>query len=63
MRRLGEEGYDYLNVTIPHKRAAAALADRASPLVRTMAAANTLIFRRRGGRAHASAPRTPTVTA
>jgi shikimate dehydrogenase len=48
--RLGDEGYDYLNITIPHKRAAAALADGASALVRSMAAANTLIFRRgRGG--------------
>src|SRR4051812_34785431 len=48
VRRLGDEGYDYLNVTIPHKRAAAELAASASPLVRQMAAANTLIFRRRG---------------
>src|SRR4051812_12713945 len=46
VRRLGDEGYDYLNVTIPHKRAAAQLAKKASPLVRHMAAANTLIFRR-----------------
>jgi shikimate dehydrogenase len=44
--RLGAEGYAYLNVTIPHKRAAADLADSASPLVKLIAAANTLIFRR-----------------
>jgi shikimate dehydrogenase len=44
--RLGAEGYAYLNVTIPHKRAAADLADSASPLVKLTAAANTLIFRR-----------------
>lgn len=48
--RLGEEGYRYLNVTIPHKRAAAALCDQLSPVARAMAAANTLIFRRRGRR-------------
>ena len=50
VRRLGGEGLAYLNITIPHKRAAAMLADSASPLVRSMAAANTLIFRRRAGR-------------
>lgn len=50
VRRLAAEGCHYLNITIPHKRAAAMLADSASPLVRTMAAANTLIFRRQGGR-------------
>jgi shikimate dehydrogenase len=46
IERLGSEGYAYVNVTIPHKRAAAEMADSASPLVKTMAAANTLIFRR-----------------
>lgn len=50
VQRLGAEGYDYLNVTIPHKRAAARLASSVSPLARDMAAANTLIFRRRGQR-------------
>jgi shikimate dehydrogenase len=50
VRRLASEGYDYLNVTIPHKRAAARLADSVSPVTRAMAAANTLIFRRRGKR-------------
>ena len=46
VEKLAAEGYSYLNVTIPHKRAAADLADSASPLVTMMAAANTLIFRR-----------------
>ncbi|HEY0715189.1 MAG TPA: hypothetical protein VGF45_21090, partial [Polyangia bacterium] len=46
VKRLGREGYAYVNVTIPHKRAAALLADRQSALVKTMAASNTLIFRR-----------------
>jgi len=45
VRQLAEQGYRYLNVTIPHKRAAAALADVASPLVKTTRAANTLILR------------------
>jgi shikimate dehydrogenase len=45
VRRLGDEGYDYLNVTIPHKAAAARLADGRSPLVTSMGAANTLLFR------------------
>jgi shikimate dehydrogenase len=58
VQRLGAEGYDYLNVTIPHKRAAAALADGASPLVRSMAAANTLVFRRSGGRLRVRAENT-----
>lgn len=46
VRSLGRAGYRYLNVTIPHKRAAAAVADTTAPLVRTTGAANTLIFRR-----------------
>jgi shikimate dehydrogenase len=46
IERLGAEGYSYVNVTIPHKRAAADLADSASAMVKMMAAANTLIFRR-----------------
>jgi shikimate dehydrogenase len=46
VRRLCDEGYRYLNVTIPHKRAAAAMSDAASSLVRTTGAANTLILRR-----------------
>jgi shikimate dehydrogenase len=46
VRRLTDEGYRYLNVTIPHKLAAAALATAASPLVRATGAANTLLLRR-----------------
>jgi shikimate dehydrogenase len=41
---LGERGYGYLNVTIPHKGAAAALAATRSAMVRNCGAANTLIF-------------------
>jgi shikimate dehydrogenase len=41
-------GYRYLNVTIPHKAAAAALADRRGPEVRVSGAANTLIFGKDG---------------
>jgi shikimate dehydrogenase len=51
IQRLGQQGYAYLNVTIPHKRAAADLADSASPMVKMMAAANTLIFKPARGRA------------
>jgi shikimate dehydrogenase len=43
VRRLIDQGYRYLNVTIPHKRAAASLSTAASPLVRATGAANTLI--------------------
>jgi shikimate dehydrogenase len=46
VRQLRAEGYRYLNVTIPHKLAAAELADRQGPEVRTSGAANTLIFPR-----------------
>lgn len=46
VKRLGQDGYAYVNVTIPHKRAAAMMADRQSRLVATMAASNTLIFKR-----------------
>ncbi len=52
VRRLSNEGYRYVNVTIPHKRAAATMTDSAGPLVQATRAANTLIFRpRRGARA------------
>ena len=44
VRQLRADGYRYLNVTIPHKIAAAALADRQGPEVRASGAANTLIF-------------------
>jgi shikimate dehydrogenase len=41
---LGARGFAYLNVTIPHKAAAAALATTRSAMVRNAGAANTLIF-------------------
>jgi shikimate dehydrogenase len=41
---LRARGYRYLNVTIPHKIAAAALADARGPEVRASGAANTLLF-------------------
>lgn len=41
---LGARGFQYLNVTIPHKAAAAALATTHAAMVRHCAAANTLIF-------------------
>jgi len=44
--RLRAAGYRYLNVTIPHKLRAAALADVRGPEVRVSRAANTLIFER-----------------
>jgi shikimate dehydrogenase len=44
VRSLAREGYRYVNVTIPHKNAAAALATTRSAAVRASGAANTLIF-------------------
>ena len=41
---LGGRGFQYLNVTIPHKAAAAALGTTRSAMVRQCGAANTLIF-------------------
>ena len=41
---LGAAGFAGANVTIPHKRAALALADRASEAARAIGAANTLTF-------------------
>jgi shikimate dehydrogenase len=49
--KLRADGYRYLNVTIPHKLAAARLAKRRGPEVRVSAAANTLLFERAGTRA------------
>ena len=43
-RALGPAGFFGANVTIPHKRAALALADRASDAARAIGAANTLTF-------------------
>jgi shikimate dehydrogenase len=44
VRQLRADGHRYLNVTIPHKYAAADLADRKGPEVRASGAANTLLF-------------------
>jgi shikimate dehydrogenase len=43
-RALGAAGFVGANVTIPHKQAALALADRASDAARSIGAANTLTF-------------------
>jgi shikimate dehydrogenase len=44
VQRLRADGYRYLNVTIPHKEAAAQLGDAQGPEVRASGAANTLLF-------------------
>jgi shikimate dehydrogenase len=44
VRALPEAGFHGVNVTIPHKEAALALADSASDRARTIGAANTLLF-------------------
>jgi shikimate dehydrogenase len=44
VRALPGSGYRGINVTIPHKRAALALADTASPAAASIGAANTLSF-------------------
>ncbi len=44
VRALGAAGFVGANVTVPHKEAALALADRASPAARAIGAANTLSF-------------------
>lgn len=44
VRSLPERGFAGVNVTVPHKLAALALADRASPAAREIGAANTLSF-------------------
>jgi shikimate dehydrogenase len=44
VRALPAAGFVGANVTIPHKEAALALADTATPLARTIGAANTLTF-------------------
>jgi shikimate dehydrogenase len=46
VRRLGREGFRYVNVTIPHKLRAARMAHERSPAVRAAGAANTLVFTR-----------------
>jgi shikimate dehydrogenase len=46
---LRAQGYRYLNVTIPHKAAAFAIADRHGPEARVSGAVNTLLFEPDGG--------------
>jgi shikimate dehydrogenase len=48
VRALGPAGFVGANVTIPHKHAALALADEASPAAREIGAANTLTFAANG---------------
>ena len=48
VRALRAAGFRGVNVTIPHKQAALALADDASPAARAIGAANTLTFERDG---------------
>ncbi len=49
VRALGGAGFRGANVTIPHKAAALAVADRASPRAQAIGAANTLVFADSGG--------------
>ena len=51
VRGMPARGFAGANVTIPHKLAALEVADSASPVARTVGAANTLVFR--GGAIHA----------
>ena len=44
VKELAEVGYAGVNVTVPHKQAALALADEASEASRQIGAANTLVF-------------------
>jgi shikimate dehydrogenase len=46
--RLRDEGFQGVNVTVPHKEAALAIADRADDAARLAGAANLLIFRENG---------------
>ena len=48
VRALPAAGFRGVNVTIPHKEAALALADSATPAARAIGAANTLTFERDG---------------
>lgn len=52
VRGLPARGFVGVNVTIPHKEAAFALADRASDVARAIGAANTLCFENDGITAH-----------
>ena len=48
MKVLVEAGYAGVNVTVPHKQAALALADDVSPLAQRIGASNTLVFKEDG---------------
>lgn len=52
VRELASVGYAGVNVTVPHKEAALALADEASEASQQIGAANTLVFRDEGIEAH-----------
>jgi shikimate dehydrogenase len=52
VRAMAGEGFAGANVTVPHKRAALALADAPSEVAREIGAANTLTFADDGIRAH-----------
>jgi shikimate dehydrogenase len=52
VKELAEVGYAGVNVTVPHKEAALALADEASEASRQIGAANTLVFEGRRIEAH-----------
>jgi shikimate dehydrogenase len=62
VRTLPGLGFRGVNVTIPHKHAALALADTASPSAQAIGAANTLIFSAAGG-IHAENTDAPALTA
>jgi shikimate dehydrogenase len=52
VKELSEVGYAGVNVTVPHKEAALALADEASEASQQIGAANTLVFGEGGIEAH-----------
>ena len=52
VKELAEVGYAGVNVTVPHKEAALALADEASEASQQIGAANTLVFGEGGIEAH-----------
>jgi shikimate dehydrogenase len=45
VREMSAEGFAGVNVTVPHKEAALALADEATEMAREIGAANTLVFK------------------
>lgn len=58
IRALVKDGYNYVNVTIPHKKLAARIATRRSAAVDMTGAANTLVFRRKAGAVEITADNT-----